>query len=396
LRRISKTPSIDVFPRHTLKDLWAPCGGMKLILASYDRLCLFGRDAIYWGLKCLDPKPGNCVWVPSFHCGVEVQAALDAGFHAEFYKIRPDLSIDEEDLENKLAKRPGPVILIHYFGFAQLKIKDIANLCDHHGVALIEDCSHALFSTLAGQSLGQFGHIASYSLYKTLGLCDGGALLINQARWQNFKDQFSMSPPPGRPSFHGYLIQLRALFKKMLGPEVSRKYQGIRRPDQNPSLDSSLDIEPSSARPQIIRPHDYRRGMSMLSQRLASTMNPTSIIQKRRKNWQYLEAQFSQFQGFHKVFKNLEEGVCPLYLPLWVSRRDMLYSKLSQQNIETFVFGRFGHPQMNRALFPETDVMRNQILCLPIHQYLRESELAHIVAVLGPLLDEHEMIGQNI
>lgn len=379
-------PSIDVFPRHTLRDLFAPSGAMKSILASYDRLCLFGRDALYWGLKCLDPNPRDCIWVPSFHCGVEVQAALDAGFSVKFYRILPDLSIDEEYLKRNLAQCPGHVLIIHYFGFAQAGLRDLVSLCNHYGVALVEDCSHALFSKIDGQPLGQFGHIAAYSLYKTMGLCDGGALLLNRTRWQGIKGRPSVTPTTVHPSFHGYLIQLRALVKKILGPKISRWYQGIRKADKKYSSYASPNMESLTMHPLIIRPHDYRRGMSLLSQRLASTMDPLLIVRKRRENWQYLESRLSHIHGFQLVFHKLQEGICPLFMPIWVSRQEILRSKLNEQKIETFVFGRFAHPQMNKANFPEAEVLRSQILCLPIHQYMTEIQLSHIVGALGPLL----------
>lgn len=382
-------PTITTFPRHTLRDLWAHSGPMQPILDSYDRLYTFGRDAIYWGLKCLGPEPAKFVWMPSFHCGVEVQAALDAGFNVSFYRIQPDLTIDEDDLAQKLAARPGPVMIIHYFGFVQPGLKRLVDLCKRYEVALIEDCSHALFSIFDGRPVGQYGHFAAFSLYKTLALCDGGALLLNQKSCQSSKGSVQTTPHRGRPSLQGYQIQLRALFKKVLGPLVARRYQALRSSLRNPSAGPGSEKTDHADHPLMRRSHNYRGGMSILSYRLASTMDPSLIIHRRIENWRFLDHRLSTMPGYHNVFKVLPEGVCPLYLPIWLSQREALRDKLSDWNIETFIFGKYPHPRMNKSNFPETAAMRNRILCLPLHQYMDNEQLTRLAKVVGPLLDEH-------
>jgi dTDP-4-amino-4,6-dideoxygalactose transaminase len=102
--------------------------------------------------------------MPEYHCGVEVQAAIDAGLNVRYYRVSRDLSVDEEDLERRLRACPGPVLLIHYFGFAQPGVKRIAQLCQELGVTLIEDCAHALFSSHGEIPLGAFAPVSVFSL----------------------------------------------------------------------------------------------------------------------------------------------------------------------------------------------------------------------------------------
>src|SRR5205823_6634957 len=89
------------------------------------------------------------------------------------------LTLDLQDLSAKLRARPGPVLAIHYFGFGQPDIEPLAGLCRRAGVALIEDCAHALFSRHTGRELGEFAPLAVFSLRKTLPLLEGGALKMN-------------------------------------------------------------------------------------------------------------------------------------------------------------------------------------------------------------------------
>ena len=128
----------------------------------------------------LDRKQHAWAWLPAMHCGVEVDAILQAGYQVAFYSVANDLSVDEDDLERKIRRQPGLVVLIHYFGFPQPATRRIEALCSRHGCVLVEDCAHSLFSKSAGRQLGDFGHVAVFSLRKTLGLFDGGAFRVNR------------------------------------------------------------------------------------------------------------------------------------------------------------------------------------------------------------------------
>src|SRR6185295_15072576 len=83
------------------------------------KLYHFSRDAINALFNSLGYPTNTPVWMPSYHCGMEVRAAADAGFSPHFYRINKDLSVDVSDLAAGLRAHPGPVLLIHYFGFPQ-------------------------------------------------------------------------------------------------------------------------------------------------------------------------------------------------------------------------------------------------------------------------------------
>jgi dTDP-4-amino-4,6-dideoxygalactose transaminase len=48
--------------------------------------------------------------------------------------------------------------------------------------------------------------------------------------------------------------------------------------------------------------------------------------------------------------------------------------------VETFVFGAYSHPRFDPAAFPETARLRDEILCLPIHDQLGPAQLRQIAA----------------
>jgi hypothetical protein len=49
----------------------------------------------------------------------------------------------------------------------------LKKVCDRHGLLLIEDCSHAIGSTIAGQRVGTFGDVSIFSLAKHIGKVGG-------------------------------------------------------------------------------------------------------------------------------------------------------------------------------------------------------------------------------
>src|SRR5262249_42277412 len=90
------------------------------------RLLAHARDGLRLVYRALALPRGTPAWMPSFHCGMEVRAAADAGFDPRFYAVRGDLTIDEDDLGRRLESEPGPLLVIHYFGVPQPGLARIA------------------------------------------------------------------------------------------------------------------------------------------------------------------------------------------------------------------------------------------------------------------------------
>ncbi|MEA2345124.1 MAG: perosamine synthetase, partial [Thermoanaerobaculia bacterium] len=201
--------AIHAYPRPSIATLRRkPSAAMREEIAFAPHLTRFSRDALYLVFSAFGASPGTPVWCPSFHCGMEVRAAAEAGFTPRFYRLRDDLTIDEEHLARCLAEATGPVLLIHYFGFAQPGIDRIAALCRAKRVPLIEDCSHAFLSRCNGRAIGTAGDAATFSLYKTFGTSDGGALRFDRtielpprprvawsAQWGSIRRRWRDRPP---------------------------------------------------------------------------------------------------------------------------------------------------------------------------------------------------------
>jgi len=129
----------------------------------------------------LDIQPGDEIIVPSFTFVSSINAFVLRGARPIFADIRPDtLNLDEAQLADLITERTRAIVLVHYAGVA-CEMDAIMALAAAHGIAVIEDNAHALFSRYKGRYLGTFGELATQSFHETKNFTcgEGGALLIN-------------------------------------------------------------------------------------------------------------------------------------------------------------------------------------------------------------------------
>jgi dTDP-4-amino-4,6-dideoxygalactose transaminase len=119
------------------------------------------------------------VIVPSFTFVATVATVIQAGATPIFGDIggQHDLCMDPEHVATLIGPRTKAILPVHYGGYAAAPDR-FAALCEEHGLALLEDCAHAPFSTFEGRALGTFGLSGSFSFFpnKVLGIGEGGAL----------------------------------------------------------------------------------------------------------------------------------------------------------------------------------------------------------------------------
>jgi dTDP-4-amino-4,6-dideoxygalactose transaminase len=123
--------------------------------------------------------PGDEVIVPSFTFVATAAAVMHCGATPVFADIvsRTSPSIDPEDVERRITPRTKAVCAMHYAGYAA-PVERLREVCDAHGVALIEDAAHAPDAVLAQRSLGTWGLAGAFSFFsnKVLSVGEGGLL----------------------------------------------------------------------------------------------------------------------------------------------------------------------------------------------------------------------------
>jgi dTDP-4-amino-4,6-dideoxygalactose transaminase len=131
----------------------------------------------------LDCGPEDEVIVPSFTFVSTANAFALRGARLMFADIRPDtLNLDESCLESLITPRTKAIVVVHYAG-VPCEMDSILALASRHGVRVVEDNAHGLFSRYKGTYTGKFGCLATQSFHETKNFTcgEGGALVINDA-----------------------------------------------------------------------------------------------------------------------------------------------------------------------------------------------------------------------
>jgi dTDP-4-amino-4,6-dideoxygalactose transaminase len=131
----------------------------------------------------LECGPKDEVIVPSFTFVSTANAFALRGARLVFADIRPDtLNLDESRLEALITPRTKAIVVVHYAGVA-CEMDSILAIASRHGVRVVEDNAHGLFSRYKGEYAGTLGCLATQSFHETKNFTcgEGGALIINDA-----------------------------------------------------------------------------------------------------------------------------------------------------------------------------------------------------------------------
>lgn len=119
------------------------------------------------------------VIVPTNTFGATAVAALRAGATVVLADADDTLGVDVADVASRITPRTRAVITVHIGGRIADSIRELSHLCERNGIALIEDCAHALGSAWHGQPAGAFGVAGAFSLFATKVLTSGeGGMVV--------------------------------------------------------------------------------------------------------------------------------------------------------------------------------------------------------------------------
>ena len=141
-----------------------------------------GSDALLLSLMAAGVEPGDEVLtVPfTFFSTAGVVSRLQGV--PVFVDIRPDtLTLDPEQIEQRLTARTKAIIPVHLFGQCA-DMEAIMDVADRHGVKVIEDACQAIGASRHGRKAGTVGHAGCLSFFpsKNLGgIGDGGLIVTN-------------------------------------------------------------------------------------------------------------------------------------------------------------------------------------------------------------------------
>lgn len=143
-----------------------------------------GTVAIELALRALGVGPGQEVVTVAHTFVATVEAIAATGATPVLVDIEAaTYCMDPAALERVISERTTAVVPVHLYG-RPAPIEEIRAICDHRGVALVEDAAQAHGATLGGRRAGSLGTAGCFSFYptKNLGaLGDGGAVVTDRA-----------------------------------------------------------------------------------------------------------------------------------------------------------------------------------------------------------------------
>jgi dTDP-4-amino-4,6-dideoxygalactose transaminase len=336
---------------------------------DHTHLYFRGSNAIWHALKILRLQAGDEVLFPAYHCGIELDVLSAAGLRVSFYKVGRDLTLNTQALLQHIGPRTRALYVIHYYGVPH-DLTEIVELCRKQGLALIEDCAMALYSRRGTRPVGLDGDVALFSMWKTVAMPFGGALMVNNPELQGLR----AGQTPSR-----YEV-LRAL-KQLVEIEFkgSNLFEAIRRycvePFARAIRGASASTSEDSRRKQplwlpLFAAERCTWGITGLSRHLFLTADPDAIRAARWSNYHRLLDVLRTLSSVTSLYGELPEGVCPLYCPVVVDDATAFRQFLLRRGVEAFRMWREVHPLFPQDEFAEEAYLRSHVVALPIHQHL--------------------------
>lgn len=377
---VTKGPSLrweDLVPAFPPRGLPPP-------MTNHSTIHLFwARNAIYHGLKLLGLRSGDKILLPAYHCATLVEPVLQFGAIPVFYEVQRNCYIDMTDIERRIDRSTRALLAVHYFGFPQAA-QMLRDFCRCHQLYYIEDCAHVLAGEVKGEPLGSFGDISVFSWRKVLPLYDGGQLVLNNPELE------SKIPLEG----HNLLFQAK-VFKNLLESLVE-KQRGIvsrglsamlRHLD---SIRTQGSFAHSSAK-SVASLNNYnpkfersksRLSITPLSKYILRNTDIQAAVRKRRQNFAVLVHELGRIPGITLPSTSLEDGVCPMALPILAEDRSDLHLVLRERGIPAYTWGGVVHPSLRVSDFPNASHLYDHLVLLPVHQSLTDSNLSLIIRVV--------------
>jgi perosamine synthetase len=353
---------------------------------------LAGRIGLYGILRALEVGEGDEVLLQVPTHVVVANAIRYVGARPVFVDSSLDsYNIDLTDAERRISSRTRAIVVQHTFGIP-VDMDRVQALAAQHGLAIIEDCVHALGATYGGRPIGSFGNASFFSTEetKTISTTMGGMAVTDDARVADRLRRFQAECEwPPRSLVARYVLKL-AVYHALTEPRLHRLtragYELLGR--RNPLPGPTVAAERSGARPA-----GYER-------RLANAQAALGLRQLRR-----LDANLAHRRRISTIYQLglAEAGVtAPLIpdgaeasfvrYPVWIADRDAAVSRLRRRAVAgtwfNSVLGEARDPSVagyEAGSCPRAEAAARHLVNLPTHGRVSEEDAKRLVALVRPL-----------
>lgn len=159
--------------------------------------------ALEMSARLCNIAPGDEVIMPSFTFVSTADAFVSQGAKCVFVDIRPDtMNLNEELIKDAITEKTKAIVPVHYAGVG-CEMDKINEIAKRHNLFVVEDAAQGMMSTYKGRALGTLGDFGCYSYHETknYSMGEGGALLINDAKY-NDRAEIIREKGTNRCQFH--------------------------------------------------------------------------------------------------------------------------------------------------------------------------------------------------
>ena len=272
------------------------------------------------------------------------------GIKPVFVDIEPETcNLDPSKIEAAITPRTTAIMPVHVYG-KPCKTKEIQEIANKYGLKVIYDAAHAFGVEINGESILNFGDMATLSFHatKVYNTLEGGALVVHDEQTKKRIDYLKN---------FGFASET-----EVVAPGINSKVDEVRAAYGLLNL-KQVDHAINSRRKVAIRYRDELQGVKGLT-----FFNDIPGV---RHNYSYFP-----------IFINAEE---------YGMTRDELYFKMKEYNvfgrryfyplISTFSTYR-GLDSANPDNLPVATQMSNNVICLPMHHALSENEVEYILQII--------------
>lgn len=340
-----------------------------------------GRYALYDAYRLCGAGPGSAVLVPAYHCRTMLDPAISLGSNVQLYPLDPRLAPDLGAVQRLIAASPVPVralLLTHYFGVAQ-QAGPVRALCDAHGIALIEDCSHALFNSSTAPRLGQHGRYTIASPYKLFPCEEGGWLLPGAG----------VPLPAAAPRHADWLSELKVLRDAWLrrkggrahAPQVADVAQQLREAQAAPAPTARSSTAPVPGPSPLYRAEEQAEPGARAAGWLMQLCSVDALARRRRDNYARWQQAMAGLPHARPLFAALPDDCVPYMFPLLIDHPEAHFPPLKQLGMPIWRWDEMALSDCGVAAH-----FSRHLLHLPCHQSASSDDMAWMIEAVTRVL----------
>lgn len=323
-----------------------------------------GRIAILAALRRLGAQEGETILLPAFVCSSLSKFLTNHGYRVLFF----DSDMKSESFVESVLRFPIEdrkfVILVDFFGCMGDQINCATKALKKSGCLVIEDRCHSIFLS----SFKSDADAVIFSLRKIIPTPDGAILL----------DKFEGGYEPQSTKFESSKVFILKILLENFFYSVgfinvySTKVDLLRRYIKN------INTQNGQSSVSLIS--------KIPSKTLISHLCDSSILKKysnkRRMNYDELDFHIKRL-NFCPLFDVLDQRGSPYVYPVR-DHNGNLARYLRSFGIGAFLWpgDDFPNEVEKNKLYPKANELKSQVVCLPVHHRLKQSEKNYIIKML--------------